>query len=423
VRFAVFRARWYKGYWTGGTLLMAGDNAEHAITYWVIWQQFHSPLLGGFAVVSHWLPHLFFSIPFGALADRFDARRIIQVALGLFMAASVAWGVLILTDSLEPWHAVVLLLVHGFASALWHPADKLMIYDMVGREQLPSGIRLMATGLSLGMVVGPAIGAALLFTVGPAIGMLLNVALYLPFLVYLIVLPLDGHDRAGGAVARMGLRDVFSVIRELPKYPAILVVRALQTGIGLLIGTALLPLFPEFGTLLGLEESGLGYALLIVAMAAGAVIGGFVLEAVGALRPTPRVAVIGGAVFALAVLVFGISRNFALTLVALLIAGFATILAESVSQTVVQLAAPDAQRGRFVGAAQVTALGSRAGSGLVMGVLGAALGVTGAVTVTSATLLVITLVLLALATALRGRGGRASAAAAADTTPGKPVTG
>ena len=47
VRFAALRARWYKGYLAGGSLLMAGDNAEHAITYFVMWQTFHSPLLAG----------------------------------------------------------------------------------------------------------------------------------------------------------------------------------------------------------------------------------------------------------------------------------------------------------------------------------------------------------------------------------------
>src|SRR5882757_10022808 len=105
-RFAALRAPWFKGYLAGGSLLMAGDNAEHAITYLVMWQLFHSPLLAGFAVVSHWLPHLLFSLQFGALADRFDGRRIIQIGLGLFVIASLGWALLILTGTLQPWHCV-----------------------------------------------------------------------------------------------------------------------------------------------------------------------------------------------------------------------------------------------------------------------------------------------------------------------------
>ena len=72
MRFAALRAPWYKGYLAGSVLMMGGDNLEHAITYWVMWQTFHSPVLAGLAVLTHWLPHLFFSIPLGGLADRFD---------------------------------------------------------------------------------------------------------------------------------------------------------------------------------------------------------------------------------------------------------------------------------------------------------------------------------------------------------------
>src|SRR3712207_7835799 len=48
-------------------------------SYWVLWQKFHSPALAGFEVISHWLPFLLLSVPFGQLADRYDCRRIIQV--------------------------------------------------------------------------------------------------------------------------------------------------------------------------------------------------------------------------------------------------------------------------------------------------------------------------------------------------------
>ncbi len=59
-------------------LAMMADNIEHVISYWMMYQKFHSPALGGFAVLSHWLPFLFFSVPVGALADRVDPRRLIQ---------------------------------------------------------------------------------------------------------------------------------------------------------------------------------------------------------------------------------------------------------------------------------------------------------------------------------------------------------
>ena len=71
---------------------LTADNIEHVISYWVIFQAFHSPTLGGFAVISHWVPFLLFSVYSGALADRYDCRKLIQVAQGLFMLASLVVG-------------------------------------------------------------------------------------------------------------------------------------------------------------------------------------------------------------------------------------------------------------------------------------------------------------------------------------------
>ena len=74
-------------------LVMLADSVEHVISYWMIFEKFHSPALAGFAVISHWVPFLLFSVLAGALADKFDPRRIIQIGMVLFMAASAAWAV------------------------------------------------------------------------------------------------------------------------------------------------------------------------------------------------------------------------------------------------------------------------------------------------------------------------------------------
>ncbi|MET0676458.1 MAG: MFS transporter, partial [Bradyrhizobium sp.] len=62
----------YRAQFGAYVLAMMADNVEHVISYWVVFQKFHSPALAGFAVLSHWLPFLFFSVAVGGLADRFD---------------------------------------------------------------------------------------------------------------------------------------------------------------------------------------------------------------------------------------------------------------------------------------------------------------------------------------------------------------
>src|SRR5207253_8241479 len=141
---------------------MMGDNVEHVISYWVIFQAFHSPTLAGFAVISHWVPFLLFSVYTGALADRYDCRRLIQVSQGLFALASLAWAVLFLTGTLRIWHAAVILLIHGAAGVIGLPASQLIVCDIVGPVRLPSEIRLNATSRYLAIHFGPAVGGGLM---------------------------------------------------------------------------------------------------------------------------------------------------------------------------------------------------------------------------------------------------------------------
>src|SRR6478672_12044427 len=130
--FAALRHPGYRAQVGFFLLAMMADNVEHVISYWVAFQKFHSPALGGFAVVSHWLPYLLFSVPVGALNDRFDSRRLIQIGAVLFALVSLGWGYFFLTDTLQVWHAMVLLALHGCAGVLWITSSQVLLYDIVG---------------------------------------------------------------------------------------------------------------------------------------------------------------------------------------------------------------------------------------------------------------------------------------------------
>src|SRR5499425_2920326 len=185
-RFAALHVPDYRRYFAWSLIAMTADNIEHVISYWVIFHVFHSPALAGFAVISHWVPFLLFSLYTGALADRYDCRRLIQISQSLFMLASLAWGLLFLAGKLQMWHAVVLLVIHGAAGVVGAPATQLMIHDMVPPEDLPSAIRLNASSRYLSILLGPAVGGGLMLLLGPAWGLLANVHFYLPFTLFLI---------------------------------------------------------------------------------------------------------------------------------------------------------------------------------------------------------------------------------------------
>jgi MFS family permease len=392
-KFAALRNRDCRPYLFGAGLAMMADNIEHVITYWVLWQKFHSPALVGFEVISHWVPFLLFSVYFGGLADRHDCRRLIQAAQALFMLVSALWGVLFLTGSLHVWEACVLLVLHGCAGSLWGPGEQLMLHDFVGREELPSAVRLNATFRSLGILFGPVVGSVLLLGLGPVRGIFVNIAFYLPLTLYLFKTKFTGHVRDGNVRRpRVGILDALRVVRQV-RSDHVLISMIVLGGLGsFFIGASIQTSMPIFAHLLGAGSAGTAYGVLLFANGAGGVIGGVLLEATGRIKPTPRAAVISTAVYGLATLLFALSRSYPLAAGLLVIGGIANLASMSITQTVVQLLAPPAERGRVIGLYGVSANGLRAGSGFTVGLLGAAIGVRLSLGFSAAALVVGTLI-------------------------------
>jgi MFS family permease len=141
------------------------------------------------------------------------------------------------------------------------------------------------------------------------------------------------------------------------------------------VGASLQSTMPVFAHDLGAGHAGTAYGVLLFANGAGGVVGGILLEATGRIRPTVKAAVISTGIYGLTSLLFAATSSYPLALVALLIGGVANLASMSIGQTLVQMLAPAADRGRVIGLYGVSASGLRAGSGFTVGLAGAAVGV------------------------------------------------
>jgi len=396
-RFAALHAPHYRRYFALGLLAMTADNIEHVISYWVMFQKFHSPTLGGFAVISHWVPFLLFSFHAGALADRYDCRKLIQISQGLFMVASIVWGVLFLTDTLQVWHAVVILLIHGAAGVIGAPAAQLIVHDMVGGLHLPSAIRLNASSRYLAILLGPAVGGGLLLLLGPAWGLLANVLFYLPFSIFLLRVRYTGHGHTSGQPLRErpGLADAWRLLGQVRGDRRLVTMIALGGVTSFFVGNAFQAQMPEYAHDLGSDEAGLWYSILLAGNAAGALAGTVLLETVDVVRPGARTAIVCAGAWGVTIGLFAVAGSYPLAVALLVLAGVFNLAFTSIAQTLVQTLAPPRVRGSVVGLFNTAILGLRAGSGLTVGVLGAIINVhwslalsAAAVVITAAGLLV-----------------------------------
>ena len=399
--FAALRHPGFRVYFITSALAMMADSIEHVISYWMLFEKFHSPALGGFAVISHWMPYLLFAVWSGALADRFDPRRMIQIGMVLFMLVSFAWGVLFLSGVLEMWHAVVLLIVHGIAGVLWSPASQLLLHDIVGPERLQSAVRLNATSRYLGLLAGPAVGGLLMLLLEPPLGILFNMLIYLPLTLWLWKAPYGPRFRQGKSApvrAVRGIADIVTTMRDIAGNRTIVSMIALAGGTSLFIGNAYQAQMPEFAHDLGHGDPGLSYSMLLAADAAGALTAGLVLESRGLLQAKPRTAFILAMLWCCTLSGFAASSLYPLALGLLFVTGFVELSFNSMAQTLVQLNAPAHIRGRVIGLYSMSSLGLRAFAGVTIGLVGSLIGIHWSLALSAMLLLAVITTLLAFTT-------------------------
>src|SRR5215471_18136443 len=108
IAFAALHHRDFRSFFVTTRLAMMADNIEHVVSYWLLFEKFRSPVLAGFADISHWTPFLLLSLYFGGLADRYDCRKVVQCAQIMFMVVSATWAIIFYTNTIRVWHASVL---------------------------------------------------------------------------------------------------------------------------------------------------------------------------------------------------------------------------------------------------------------------------------------------------------------------------
>jgi len=261
---------------------------------------------------------------------------------------------------------------------LWQTASQLLLHDIVGPAQLQSAVRLNATARYLGVLVGPAVGGLIMLTLGPAHGILLNAAFYLPVVLWLWKAPYGPRFRAAPAApprAVRGLADIVLTAREIAGQPVVVAMVLLAGAASFFVGNSYQAQMPGFAHDLGHGDPGTSYSVLLAADACGALLAGLLLEKLTLLPTGKRTALLLAMLWAAALAGFALATDYTLAVALLFVAGFFELAFSSMAQTLVQLNAPAAARGRVIGLFNMAALGMRAFSGVTVGLSGSVIGV------------------------------------------------
>ena len=313
---------------------------------WLILTLTNSPFYVGLTSALSSLGVLLFSLYAGVIADRTDKRRFIVFMQVAFMLEAFAVAILVWTGVIQVWHVLTLATLLGIASAFDIPMRQSFVYDMVGKDDLMNAIALNSSLFNGARVIGPAIAGLLIGAVGIAACYFLNGLSYIAVIVGLLMMTLPRPQRLESTVSVWaGFREVLVYLRNDARLRVLMILTAILS----IFGFPYLTMMPVFARDV-LHRGAGGYGALTSSVGIGAVLGALAVAIYSArIRARGRLMLMGGTAFGILLILFAGSRSLALSMVLLGLAGCAMIVNNSITNTLLQMAAPDHLRGRIMG--------------------------------------------------------------------------
>jgi len=331
----------YKSFCVFWCVRFLGISAYQILTVAVAWQLYDitaSALDLGLFGLFQFLPALLFALPAGQAVDRYN--RVHIICLCLFTQAGVGACLYVTTAQNIISRDIIFLmaLFLGLTRSFQMPAQQSLTPSLVPRKILQNAVAFSSTGMHTAIIIGPAIGGFLYF-LGPEIVYVICTALIL-FSIFLTFFISYSHKRSSN---KLHISDMFAGISFIWKNKTLLGAISLDLFAVLLGGaTALLPIYAKDILYVGPE----GLGVLRAAPAVGALICALLIAQWPMQRKVGKKLFIAVGIFGCSMLVFGISTNFILSILALVLAGAADSFSVVIRMTLIQLETPDSMRGR-----------------------------------------------------------------------------
>ena len=347
-RTSAFGSRDFRLYQTARLLVILGAEAQSVAVAWQVYQLTHSALSLGNTGLALFLPGLFFMLPAGHVADRYDKRYVILACYGLQAVCTVGllWISMHRIGSILPIYAVLFLI--GTGRCFSGPAASAMLPMLVPKESFVNAVTWGATIYQVANATGPMVGG-LLFTAtfatlgkwrGAPIVYLFTLVMLCGFMV------LVGSIRLRGVTEQ---KKAFSWTTVLAGLKYVVETKLLLGSISLdlfavLLGgaVALMPIFAE--TVLHAGPQGLGILRAMPSLGALAVSLTLIFKPIRHRAGKTMLVCVG--IFGAATVIFGLSHTFWISTVALLLVGASDMVSVVVRSSVLQLATPPEMRGR-----------------------------------------------------------------------------
>ena len=336
---------------------------------WLVWHVSRSPVAIGVVAFFDTLPRLLVGAVGGAIADRFDRRRVLMITQALAMIQAITYWLLVEFDVIQLWHIAALAFFLGVVNTINQTARQSLVNSLVPRDELLNAIGLQSSVFNFSKILGPSVGGVIIAYVGISGCFLVNAIsfIYLLFNLYQMDLP-PWEKRSDEKSMWTDVKEGFSFLTGNRRLLYIV-------GLSYVVATFVAPynrFVPIFATNV-LHVGASGFGLLMSAPGVGATVAALVLASVNKLRVGVRSICACQLGFALSIGLFAFSHQFLLSFLFLAMVGFCQIAGRALSNTAIQTSTPDNLLGRvlsiFFMDRGLWSLGS-----MLIGALGAVIG-------------------------------------------------
>jgi MFS family permease len=237
IRLGTFRSlrhRNYRLFFFSSSVTNIGTWVQRIAQDWLVLQLTHSGTDLGLVTGLQFLPALFLSLQGGAIADRFDKRKVLiytNIAGGFF---ALVLGLLAQFGTVHRWHVYLLAFLLGVASAIDGPVRQSFVAEMVGPEDLPNAVSLNSANFNAGRLIGPALSGLLINAFGTGPSFLINAASF--FVVISALMMMRDEElirRDMNNPIKVTIRDGFRYVRVRTDLKAVIIVVGLMATFGL----------------------------------------------------------------------------------------------------------------------------------------------------------------------------------------------
>jgi len=345
--FAALRHRNFRVFYIGQTTSLIGTWMQNLAQGWLVLQLTNSPFWVGLVSACTAVPVLVLSLPAGVWVDRSNKHRLVILGQIMYFVQAGLLTFLVETNVIRAWQVAGIALVVGAINAVEIPARQAFIVELVGKDDLTNAIALNSSAFNAARILGPTAAGFLVAHAGLSACFGLNTLSFVAVLIALWTMKMPVWTPpvlARTAAGRLGpIKDGLRFVRRDRKVLALV----LHTTALSLLGFPFIVLLPVFARdVLKVGAQGLGVMTAVVGL--GALISALGLAVFGSNMRRGRLVAFAGPTFGVAVAVFALSRWYPLALAMLLLAGFAMILNNASTNTLLQTLVPDEMRGRVM---------------------------------------------------------------------------